>query len=89
MGMELRGVQKCMGLKFGERPRQLAIIRITAVRREPLYLITAQDVTREGYAGRSRAWFIRKFCAAMKCSAHDNVTRIEFEYVTDSEEAAS
>ncbi len=80
-GMLLRGVHKCMGLKPGEHPRELAIIRVLSARREELREITKADVAREGYPGKSPEWFIEKFKEAMGCGRCTTVTRIEFDYV--------
>lgn len=55
-GTVLRAVDKCMGFRKGEHPRELAIIRVVSVRREPLSAITDDDVVREGFGtGRRRS----------------------------------
>ncbi len=84
-GMTVRAVHKCMGLKPGEKPRELAVLRIMSVRRETLGSITKADVVREGYPNLSPREFVRKFQDAMGCGSRTEVTRIHFIYV----EAAS
>ena len=79
-GTVLRGVRKAMGLKPGEKVEDLALIRVVSVRTERLDEITTEDVAREGYPGRTPAWFVEHFCAAMRCFPRVQVTRIEFEY---------
>ncbi|KKM87389.1 hypothetical protein LCGC14_1269410 [marine sediment metagenome] len=80
-GTELLAVNKCMGLRKGEKARIFGPIRVVSVRREPLNAITQDDVRREGYALPlgTRDWFIRKFSRAMSCYAGTVVTRIEFK----------
>ncbi len=75
------GVEKGMGLGKGGKVKRLGLIRIKSVRREPLNAITADDVAREGYPGKSTECFIAKFCKAMKCEPGVKVNRIEYEYV--------
>lgn len=78
VGDELIAVRKCMGIKRGEKQHVLAKIRIVSVRRESLSLIDRRDVAREGFPGMSPAHFVVMFCKAMKCTADEQVTRIEF-----------
>lgn len=80
-GTLLRAVNKSMGLRRGESPVELALIRVTDVRREQLEAITDDDVAREGYPKMSSEEFVARFCEAMGCDPADVVTRIEFEYV--------
>ena len=81
VGDRLRGVEKAMGLRKGERVQDLALIEVLDVRREPLMAITEDDVEREGYPDRDVAAFIARFQRAMRCHPHTEVTRIEFRYV--------
>lgn len=78
-GDTLLAVEKCMGLKKGEQQKELGEILVMAVRREPLRLITGDDVSHEGFPGRSRPWFVKMFCKEMQCTPQTIVTRIEFK----------
>lgn len=98
-GTLLQAIEKGQGLKKGEKVRPLAVIRVTDVRREPLALIDADDVAREGFQESTPAGFVAMFCAThrvvdalefgtgkllyRKCEPADEVTRIEFEYVDE------
>lgn len=83
VGQRIRAVDRCMGLKPGESPRELGVIRIVNVRRERLDAITVDDVKREGYPDMRRVDFITKFCRAMRCEPSTEVTRIEFEHIDE------
>jgi hypothetical protein len=82
-------VNKCMGLKKGEKPILLARLLITSVSREPLQSIEHEDVVAEGFAGSpifgAPSLFIEMFCRHMKVTPGTVVTRIEFEYVSSNE----
>lgn len=78
-GDELLAVNKCMGLKKGEKARVLARLIVTSVQREPLFWIQRSDVEREGFPDMSAAEFVEFFCTSMKCKEDTEVTRIEFE----------
>jgi hypothetical protein len=77
------GVEKCQGLKKGEKQKPLGVIRIVSVRRESLYHITVADLVREGFGRSTRREFIDMFCHANRCAPWARVTRIEFERVDD------
>jgi hypothetical protein len=81
VGDTLRAVNKVMGFKKGEKPIYLSFIRVVSVYTEPLSSIDWVDVEREGYPGKTPAWFIDHFCKAMKCTPGTIVNRIEFEYL--------
>ena len=81
IGDELRAVEKVMGLKKGERPVDLARIRVVSVSRERLKDITIDEVGREGFSGITPAEFVAMFCRHMRVRSTTWVTRIEFEYV--------
>lgn len=89
-GDELLAVDRCMGLKKGERQRVLAHLRVESVRGERLDEITLDEVTAEGFPDLTVLGFIEMFCAHMKCRPNTIVTRIEFERVPERalEEAA-
>ena len=79
-GTLLRACVKTRGRKPGEPIEDLAVIRVVAVRVEPLSAITAEDVEREGYPGMTPEEFVARFCASMKTTPDAEVVRIEFAY---------
>jgi hypothetical protein len=91
-GQLLRGVEKGMGLKAGEKVKDLAVIRVLSVRSEPLCAMTADldygfaECEKEGFGDHDRlSWpsaFVAFFCNWHRgCTPQTIVTRIEFEYV--------
>jgi hypothetical protein len=72
---------KVMGHRKGETVERICDVEVISVRREELSAITWDDVTREGFPGRSTAFFIGMFCDAMKTHANVEVTRIEWRYL--------
>ena len=88
----LRGVEKGMGLKPGEKVVPLATIRVVSARREPLSAMTADldygrdECIKEGFGDhptlRRPSEFVEFFCGSHRgCTPATIVTRIEFEYV--------
>lgn len=77
-GDRVLAVEKCMGLKKGERQTVLCEIEVVSVRREPLHAIDQDDVIREGFPHMTPAGFVAMFCHHMKCKPFHDVTRIEF-----------
>lgn len=83
-GDRLVAVDKVMGLKKGQSPRILGVLRVTDVRVEPLLIITPEDCTREGFPGMLPSEFIFMFADhyGEVDISHLEVRRIEFEYLT-------
>ena len=80
----LQPVEKCQGLKAGERVQRVGgPVRVVAVRREPLEWISLPDVTLEGFPEMTQEEFIAMFCKANKCERVAGVTVITFEYVEE------
>lgn len=87
-GTLLQGCVKCMGLKRGEHPEKLAIIRVVSVYTEPLNSLTVNlkygmnEMILEGFSNMQQPEeFVRMFRDHMNCRADQEVTRIEFKYV--------
>lgn len=92
----LRPVRKGMGLRPGEKIEQLRPpIRVVSVKRERLKQMVddidygIEECKREGFGDDPRlCWptqFVDFFCRTHKgCMPESEVTRIEFEYTTDS-----
>ena len=76
------GVEKCQGLRKGERQVVFHDFRVVSTRREPLGAITPEDVAREGFPGETPAQFIARYG---KPPEH-MVTRIEFVHVPSPKE---
>lgn len=87
VGEILNAVEKCQGLKKGEKIKRLCQIQVVSVRREPLNAITADDVIAEGFGQTPGVMgfpscFVSMFCSYHpKCFKTTEVTRIEFEYI--------
>lgn len=81
-GQLLWAVDKTMGLKAGEHPTRLKLIRVVSTQWEPLLDITPEDVVREGFPGWTPAQFIEMYCAAKPGRTPNMlVNRIEFRYL--------
>jgi len=75
---------KVMGFRKGEHPERIMDVEVIAVRRERLDLITPDEVTAEGFQGKTPAWFVAFFCRSHKgCHPDSEVTRIEWRYLGD------
>lgn len=76
-----------MGLKRGEHPEKLSVIRIVSARQEPLFQMEAvpmygeSEVIREGFPEMTPREFIDMFCEHNGCKPWTTITRLEFEYV--------
>lgn len=78
----LMGVEKCQGLKKGERIQPLGRIRIISARPECLRRITSEDCIKEGFPHLTPRQFISLFITSHKgCTPDTIINRIEFEYI--------
>ena len=66
-GELIQAVDKMLGLKKGEHPKKLAVIRVMSTRWEPLNAITKDEVVREGFPDMTPEQFVIMFCEKMKC----------------------
>lgn len=80
-GDEVRGVEKAMGLKKGEKIKPLAMVRIVSTRAEPLNTITQDDVIKEGFPDWNPEQFVQMLVDHYKVKPDSIVNRIEFEYI--------
>jgi len=80
-GDVVRGVEKAMGLKLGEKIKPLGMIRIVSARTEPLNAITPDDVVREGFPEWTPAQFVVMLVEHYGVSPTETVNRIQFEYL--------
>ena len=79
-------VEKCQGLKKGEKIKRIRPIRILNTQPEMLCDIMLPDrefseTAKEGFPGMSGEEFVVMFCRANKCQSGERINRIEFEYV--------
>lgn len=87
------GVEKCMGLKKGERVVSLCPIRVTDVRREPLSLLIADpdygrsEAVLEGFPHLTGEQFAEFYIACNGGDIDTPRTRIAFEYLDAPESA--
>lgn len=87
-GDRLVAVDKAMGLKKGQSPRVLGVIRIIDVRVESLVGgVTVDECRREGFPHLTPRGFIDMLAEhyAIKPCMDIDVRRIEFEYLTGSD----
>lgn len=78
-GDVVMAVEKCQGLKKGEKVVRIGAIEIIRNDPEELRNITEADLEREGFPEMSREQFIAMFCRSHKgCTPETIVSRIEF-----------
>lgn len=88
VGMLFQPVEKCMGLRPGEKVQLLgAPLRCAVLRWEPLRLMTddlaygREECVLEGFPEMNPAEFIDMFCASHAgCTPETQVHRIAFDY---------
>ena len=73
--------RKVMGRKPGEPLVRIVDVEVVSVRVEPLAAVTDDDVAREGFPGRTAAWFVEFFCPHMRATPATPVTRIQWRYL--------
>lgn len=86
-GDRLCAVEKCQGLKKGEKINRLKIIEAVSTRGEPLNAITKEDCIREGFPEFEPCDFVDMLVKYHKCKPDAIINRIEFKYVKESEKA--
>jgi hypothetical protein len=79
----LLAVEKCMGLKKGEKHIEICTIKVISTRPQPLSLkyITQEECNKEGFPELTPQQFIDMFCKHNRCKPEDCVNRIEFYFV--------
>lgn len=60
-GDRVRAVERCMGLKKGEKVKVLGVIEVVSNRAERLDAITAEDCALEGFEGMLPSEFVAMF----------------------------
>lgn len=82
------GVVKGMGLKKGEKIKRIHPSKVISNRSEPIYVITQDDVIKEGFPDWSTEQFIEFFCKGNRCACYESVNRIEFEHLLNTPAAS-
>lgn len=84
----LIAVEKCQGLKRGEKMKRICQIRVVSVRTERLRAMTdnldygLDECRREGFPDYFPSQFIEMFCQTHRGYTPETaVSRIEFEYI--------
>ena len=80
-GTRLRGIEKGMGLKAGEKVVHLGLIEVLSARREPLNAITQEDCIREGFPDMRPEEFVAMLVKHYGCPPDTLCNRIEFKYL--------
>ena len=81
VGDLIQTVEKCMGLKKGEKQVKIGCpIRVTAISVQRLYQITKKECELEGFPHLFPEDFIVMYCQANKCKRDQRINRIEYEY---------
>lgn len=75
------GVEKCQGLKKGQRVVRLGPARCISNRPEPLNAISKKECVREGFPELEPDKFIEMFARHNRCVPDTIINRIEFEYL--------
>jgi hypothetical protein len=74
-------IEKGQGLKKGERVTKIHVVRIVSTYGLLIWTIWPEDVVREGFPGKSTAWFVEMYCRHNRVKPHELCNRIAFEYV--------
>lgn len=84
----LMGVEKCQGLKKGERVVKIHPLRVVSVGWEPLNKLISlpsalgrSEMCLEGFPGVDPREFVELFCKHNKCMPDTPVNRIEFVHL--------
>ena len=84
-GTILCAVEKSQGIPKGGSVTRIAWIEVTDVRREPLWHIDQADCAAEGFPDLSPDEFVELYQRINGPGRAQEVTRIEFRYLTDAE----
>lgn len=85
VGDVVMAVEKCQGLKKGEKIKRLYPIQILSVQSEPLRKLIDDpmyaygELIAEGFYGMTPKEFVDFFCNTHKCSLDTIINRIEFK----------
>lgn len=78
----LNAVEKCQGLKKGEKIKKICKIVVINTNSERLWDINQSELVAEGFPNLTSGQFIEMFCKSHKgCTPKTLVNRIKFKYV--------
>jgi hypothetical protein len=78
----LNAVEKCQGLKKGEKIKKICKIVVISTNPERLWDINQSELVAEGFPNLTSGQFIEMFCKSHKgCNPKTLVNRIKFKYV--------
>ncbi|MGW3279984.1 hypothetical protein [Nocardia rhamnosiphila] len=81
-GDRLTLCRKVMGRRRGEPLIRIVDVEVISTRREPLDVITAEEVVAEGFPQMSTTEFVDFFCATHRgCRPDTEITRIQWRYL--------
>ena len=81
-GEILQAVEKCQGLKKGEKIVHICKIQVLSTKAVELHEMNRSELIREGFPDMSESEFIEMFCRSHKgCTPETIVNRIEFKYL--------
>lgn len=81
-GDHLTLCRKVMGRRKGEPLVRICDVEVVSVRREQLDAITPEDVVLEGFPDWTPDQFVAFFCREMGGGPSQEVTRVEWSYLT-------
>ena len=83
-GDRVQAVEKCMGLKKGEKVKKICVIEIVDTQAEFVQHIdlSQEELAKEGFSDKSAEWFRELLLSMCPRTQHlAQVNRIEFRYV--------
>ena len=75
----VNAMEKCQGLKKGEKQVLIYSIQIISTRSEVLLTITQEECVKEGFPNLTPIGFVDMFCRANGCLPTEEINRIEFK----------
>ena len=74
----VNAIEKCQGLKKGQKQVLIYQLQIISTRSEVLLTITQEECVREGFPNLTPIEFVDMFCKANGCLPTEEINRIEF-----------
>ncbi len=81
VGDILNAVEKCQGLKKGEKVKKICQIQTLKTNWQKLHFMTWAECKKEGFPEMSPDEFVTMFCKMNKCDPWTEVNRVEFGYI--------
>jgi hypothetical protein len=80
VGDIVMAVEKCQGLKKGEKVVKISAIKIVKINAEMVNEITPEEIIKEGFPEMGVGEFVQMFCKANNCNPNTLINRIEFSF---------